>query len=114
MRRIGDLLPATAASLGLDEELRFARAMASWSRLVEELVPAAAGTTRLLALQPGALVVSATQPIVAQELRLRATELLDAFAGAPGGGRVPELRVVIRPAGANGPGVRPRGEPRVD
>jgi hypothetical protein len=102
MRRLGDLLPETASALGLDQELALARAMASWQRLVAELVPAASGATELLALRPGMLVVSAAAPIVGQELRLRASELLEAFATAPGGARVAELRVVVR-----GPGGRP-------
>ena len=38
-RRIGELLPGIAQQLGLEEELRSARAMASWKRLVEEQVP---------------------------------------------------------------------------
>jgi hypothetical protein len=118
MRRIGDLLPTTAASLGLEEELRFARAMAGWERLVAELVPAAAGGTRLLAVRPTELVVSASAGIVAQELRLRSGELLAAFAAVPGGARVPELRVVIRPfdrgADADGRVPRTRQRPRVD
>jgi hypothetical protein len=102
MRRLGDLLPGMAASLGIEDELRLARAMSSWQRLVEELVPAAAGATELLALQPDALVVGASAPIVAQELRLRADELLAAFATAPGGRRLSVLRVVVRPVGGMG------------
>ena len=101
MRRVGDLLGETAAALGLEGELRLSRAMASWDRLVEELVPAASGATHLLAIQPTTLVVSATAPIVAQELRLRAPELLAAFERAPGGSRLLELRVVIRSAGSS-------------
>ena len=118
MRRVGDLLPTAAATLGLEEELRFARAMAGWQRLVAELVPAAAGRTRLIAVRPGELVVSASEGIVAQELRLRSGELLAAFATVPGGARVPDLRVVIRPGGSpdwrdgRGPGTREK--PRVD
>jgi hypothetical protein len=114
MRRLGDLLPGMAASLGIEDELRLARAMSSWQRLVEELVPAAAGATELLAVQPDALVVGARAPIVAQELRLRADELLAAFATAPGGRRLAELRVVVRPVG--GPGGDPGRAPgrRVD
>jgi hypothetical protein len=102
MRRIGDLLPEAAAALGLEGELGQARAMASWQRIVAEHVPPAAGMTHLVAIQPGALVVSASEPIVAQELLLRSAELLDAFAAAPGGGRLAELRVISRP------GPRPR------
>ena len=109
MRRLGDLLPETAAALGLEEELRLARAIASWRRLVAELVPAAAGKTELLAVQPGALVVSASEPIVAQELRMRSGELLAAFATAPGGSRLLELRVALRRSGSTDGGSGPRG-----
>jgi hypothetical protein len=97
MRRLGDLLPEAAAALGLQEELELARAMAGWERLVAEFVPAAAGSTRLLELRPAELLVAASSPLVAQELRLRAADLLEAFAHVPGGRRVRDLRVVIRP-----------------
>jgi hypothetical protein len=99
MKRVGDVLPGVAADLGIDRELRRARQMATWQRIVEERVPRATGASTLLSLQPPALVVSATSPIVAQELRLRQTELLDAFAQAPDGQKVIELRVVIRSTG---------------
>jgi hypothetical protein len=95
---VGDVLPAVAAELGIDRELRLARQMSAWQRIVEERVPAASGASQLLALQPPALVVSAASPIVAQELRLRQAELLAAFAQAPDGARMIELRVVIRGA----------------
>jgi hypothetical protein len=99
MKRVGDVLPGVAAELGIDRELRLARQMATWQRIVEERVPRATGASTLLSLQPPALVVSATSAIVAQELRLRQTELLDAFAQAPEGQKVIELRVVIRSPG---------------
>jgi len=99
MRRVGDMLGAVAAQLGIEDELRLARQMAAWQRLVEEHVPAASGDSRLLSLQPPVLVVSATSPVVAQELRLRQSELLAAFAQAPDGERLVELRVVVRPPG---------------
>jgi hypothetical protein len=99
MKRLGDVLPAVAAELGIDRELRLARHMAAWQRIVAEHVPAASGSSALLSLQPPTLVVSATSPIVAQELHLRQIELLDAFARAPEGQRLLELRVVIRPQG---------------
>ncbi len=86
-----------AADLGIEEELRLARQMAAWRRLVEELVPAAARTSQLLSIQPPALVVSATTPRIGQELRLRQADLLSAFAQAPEGERLLELRVVVRP-----------------
>ena len=97
MRRLSDILPDVAARLGLDEELRLSRAMASWERLVAELIPAASGTSRLIEIRRPALVVSATDSMSAQELRLRSGELLEAFAMAPGGTRLLELRVIVRP-----------------
>lgn len=97
MRRLSDLLPGVATELGLDAELKLALAMASWERLVSERVPPAAGATALLEVRPPVLVVRADDPITGQELRLRADELLAAFATAPGGSRLLELRVVVRP-----------------
>jgi hypothetical protein len=96
MERISDLLPETARRLGLEEELRRARASATWSSIVTELVPEAAGRTRLVGIVGRALVVEADLPIVAQELRLRSLELLSAFASAPAGAAADELRVQVR------------------
>jgi len=105
MRRLGDLLPPAAQALGLEEPLMRGRAMAAWSRLVAERVPAAAGTSTLLDLrEDGTIVAAAPSPMVAQELTLRADELLAAFAQAPGGRHMRELRVVVRPP-------RPPGRP---
>jgi hypothetical protein len=100
-RRVGDLLPAVASQLGLEEELQLARAAATWQRLIEEQVPGAVGATRLMAIRPPQLVVSADDAGVAAELRLHAETLLEAFAVAPGGTRLAELRPVVggRPAG---------------
>ena len=100
--RVGDVLPGVASTLGIDGELRRARQMATWQRIVEERVPAASGASTLLDVQPPVLVVSASSPIVAQELRLRQLDLLAAFAQAPDGLRLIELRVVVRPFGATG------------
>ncbi len=112
MRRIGDMLPGVAAGLGIEGELRLARQMAAWERLISEHVPAAAGASRLLSIQPPALVVSAANPIVAQELRLRQAELLAAFAQAPEGVRLLELRVVVRPPRSADQSSGRRGGPR--
>ena len=71
MTRIGDLLPDAARGLGLEDELRLSRAMATFEAIVAERVPAAAGACRVLRLDGFALVVEADAPIVAQELRLR-------------------------------------------
>ena len=96
MRRLGDVMPDVARALGLGEELRMARAIATWETLVQELIPAATGATALRRIDGETLVVDASAPIVAQELRLRADELLAAFSTAPGGARVRDLRVGIR------------------
>ena len=94
--RIGYLIPETARHLGLEDELRLARAMSIGSAIVAEHVPAAAGATQLLRIDGFSLVVDAEHPIVAQELRLRAPELLEAFGAAPGGIHARELRVTVR------------------
>ncbi len=99
MERVGDLLPEMARRLGLEAELRQAQAAASWSALVAELVPPAAGATRLVRIDGERAVVEADAPIVAQELRLRATELVGSLRSRPGGRGVTELVVRVRPPG---------------
>jgi hypothetical protein len=96
MVRIGDLMPATARALGLEEELRLSRAIATFEAIVAERVPAAAGSCRVIQLEGFALDVEADAPIVAQELRLRSPELMAAFGAAPGGVGIRELRVRVR------------------
>ena len=100
MTRIGDLLPDAARGLGLEDELRLSRAMATFEALVAERVPPAAGACRVIRIDDFALIVEADAPIVAQELRLRAAELLSAFAAAPAGIGARELRVHVRSGGA--------------
>lgn len=96
VQRVGDLLPAAARALGLEEQLRWVRAGAAWNRLVDAHVPAAAGGSRLVRLErDGTLIVEATAPIVGQELLLRADELLAAYAEMPDGIRAGSLRVVV-------------------
>ncbi len=99
MVRLGDLIPDAARALGLEDELRLSRAMATFEALVAERVPAAAGACRVVRLEGFSVDVEADVPIVAQELRLRAIELLAAFAAAPGGVGVRELRVHVRRSG---------------
>ena len=96
MVRLGDLIPGTARELGLEDELRLARAMATFESLVAERVPAAAGSCRVVRMEGFAIDVEADVPIVAQELRLRSTELIDAFRAAPGGFPARGLRVRVR------------------
>lgn len=96
MSRLSDVLPSVAREYGLESQLQEGRAIASWERLVAELVPAASGQSRLLEIRPPTLLVSASDTLVAQELRLRSDELLRAFATAPGGVRLLEIRPVVQ------------------
>ena len=94
--RVGDLLPEAARELGLEEQLRWARAAAAWDAVVAARLPGAAGGSRPVRVEGGGtLVVEAAAPIVGQELRIRADELLEAFAAAPGGVVAGRLRVVM-------------------
>jgi predicted nucleic acid-binding Zn ribbon protein len=105
--RLGDLLPDTARRLGLEEQLRLARAIATWDALVAELVPPAAGGCRLARLERDALIVEVDEPIVGAELRMRAAELLAAFASSPGGVHARFLKLTPG-GGQNREGRQPR------
>ena len=96
MSRIGDLLPEAAARLGLADELRRARAVATFDAIVAERAPLAHGACRVLRIDGPTLIVEADAPIVAQELRLRTRMLLEAFRSAPAGAAVEDLRVTVR------------------
>src|SRR5437773_2250657 len=59
MARIGDLIPDAAARLGLAQELRLARAVATFDAIVAELAPAAHGACRATRLDGAVLFVEA-------------------------------------------------------
>lgn len=96
MTRIGDLMPAAAAGLGLQDELRKARFVATFDAIVAELAPAAHGACRAVRVEGETLVVEADAPIVGQEVVLHGTELATAFTRAPAGAPVRQVRVTIR------------------
>jgi hypothetical protein len=96
MVRIGDLIPDAARQLGLEEELRRSRAIATFDALIAERVPAAHGACRAVRVDGDTLLVEADAPIVAQELRLNARDLVSALRASPGGVRLTELRVTVR------------------
>ena len=85
--------------------------MATFEAIVAERVPAAAGACRVIRLDGFSLVVEADAPIVAQELRLRSTELLAAFAASPAGVGARDLRINVRRR--QGPAYNPRHLPAV-
>ena len=96
MQRIGDLMPAAAAGLGLQDELRKARFVATFDAIVAELAPAAHGACRAVRVDGETLILEADAPIVGQELLLHGTELAAAFTRAPAGMPVRQVRVAIR------------------
>jgi hypothetical protein len=96
MSRIGDLMPQAAAHLGLEDELRRARLLATFDAIVAELAPAAHGACRALRVDGETLVVEADAPIVGQELVLNGDALSAAFRRAPGGAPVRQLRITVR------------------
>ena len=96
MSRIGTLIPEAAARLGLADELRRARILATFDAIVAELAPAAHGACRALRIEGETLVVEADAPIVGQELLLHADDLAAAFSRAPGGAHVRQVRVAVR------------------
>ena len=96
MSRIGELMPTAAAQLGLADELRRARLLATFDAIVAERAPAAHGACRALRIEGETLLVEADAPIVAQELLLHSDEISGAFRTAPGGASVRQLRVTVR------------------
>jgi hypothetical protein len=101
--RVGDILPGTAAGLGLTDELRLARLMAVFDSLVSEHVPAAAGGCRIVGVERRMLVVEADHPAIGQELRLHEPELLAGMRRAATGSDVDRLRVRIGRRGGGAP-----------
>jgi hypothetical protein len=96
MSRIGELMPQAAAHLGLQDELRRARFVATFDAIVAERAPAAHGACRAIKVEGETLVIEADAPSVGQELLLHGEDLASAFRTAPGGASVRQLRVVIR------------------
>jgi hypothetical protein len=96
MSRIGDLMPTAAARLGLEDELRRARFLATFDAIVAELAPAAHGACRALRVEGETLVLEADAPNVGQELVLHGDEIAAAFRRAPGGASVRQVRVTVR------------------
>lgn len=96
MSRIGDLMPTAAARLGLEDELRRARLLATFDAIVAELAPAAHGACRAVRVEGETLLLEADAPIVGQELVLHGDEIAAAFRRAPGGAPVRQVRVTVR------------------
>ena len=95
MERLADLLPGAARQFGLEDQLEQAGAAAAWLEIVARKVPVAKGGCRLIGLSQGVATIEADEPIIAQEIRLRAPELLAALRKAI---RTPlrQLRITMR------------------
>ena len=96
MSRIGHLIPEAAARLGLADELRRARLLATFDAIVAERAPAAHRACRAQRNEGETLVIEADAPIVGQELLLHGEDIAAAFGRAPGGAPVRQLRVTVR------------------
>ncbi len=92
---MGDILPGTAASLGLADELRLARLMTTWTAVAAEFLPGAGSGSRVIGVERRTLVVEASHPVIGQEIRLRERELVAALMASPGGGDIDRLRIRI-------------------
>ena len=99
MVRLGDLIPDAARALGLEDELRLSRAIATFEAIVAERVPAAAGACRVVRLEGFAWSSRPTRRSSPRSCGCASRELLAAFAAAPGGVGARELRVHVRPGG---------------
>lgn len=96
MRPIAESLRGLLASLGLSEPVARAAAVAAWPAVARDCIGVEADRTRALRVDDGTLVVSVPSPILAQELRLRAEELVaELGARAPDAG-VRAVRFVPR------------------
>ena len=85
------------ASSGSTRSCEAARGVASWTRIVEELVPAAAGASTPARGAPAAAHrLGGRRSDRARSCACARAELLEAFASAPGGQRLRELHVVVR------------------
>jgi hypothetical protein len=93
--RVGDILPVTAATLGLSEELRLARLMATWTAIVAEHLPGAGAGSRVAAIDGRTLVIEADHGLIGQEIRLREHDLVAALRAAPAGAAIDRLRIRI-------------------
>jgi predicted nucleic acid-binding Zn ribbon protein len=88
-----DVLRKTARTLGIEPAMHLAEARQAWAEVTGA---ALAAVTEPRALRGGTLVVAAAYPHAAQEVRLRAEEILAALRRRVAGSNLHTIRVVIR------------------
>jgi predicted nucleic acid-binding Zn ribbon protein len=89
---LGDLLRRNARSLGIEPAVHLVEIRRVWESVVG---PALAAASRVASFRGGVLVVSATHPLVAQEIRMRRRAILAAVE-TRAGAAPSRLQVVIR------------------
>ncbi len=89
MRSIGAALPKTLTSLGITRRTREAQALWLWPQVVGEHL---AHETKALKLTGGTLLVTASSPALAHQLRLERSMLIDRLNERIGAPAVREIR----------------------
>ncbi len=90
---LGDLLRRNARNLGIEPAVHLVEIRRAWEGVVG---PALARASRVASFRSGVLVVSATHPLVAQEIKMRRRAILSALPTLSGAAPA-RLQVVIRP-----------------
>lgn len=96
MRPISEALRATLVALGISGAVARAGAVVAWPEVARVVLGAEAARTRALRVDGDTIVVAVASPVLAQELRLRADEVLALIARAAPESRVRALRCVPR------------------
>lgn len=96
MRSLADALRATLTALGIRRDVARAAAVAAWPEVMRETIGPAGERTRALRVDGDTLVVAVSSPVLAQELRLRAGEVLAALALKAPDAEVRDMRFVPR------------------
>jgi len=96
VRSISDALGTTLRSLGLRRGVERARAVAAWPAAAASVVGVDASRSRAVRIEGETLVVAVSSPVLAQELRLRQQEVLEALARLAPEAHVRALRFVPR------------------
>lgn len=99
---VRDILRQAARTLGLEPAIYLVRAREVWPQVVG---PTLAGGTEPRSVRGSTVVVAATHPLVAQEVRLRREEILEGLRRyLPEAAGLRELRVIIRQGARSGGG----------
>lgn len=96
---VRDILRQAARTLGLEPAVYLVRAREVWPQMVGGTL---AGATEVRSVRGGVVMVAATHPLVAQEVRLRREEILAGLSQRVPEAGLRELRVIIRQGAGRG------------